>query len=710
MITEVCAMAKGRLHGQSGGRRLPSASSKVSPRPQLSLSRVTRSSAILTLAACLTLLAPLRVESDDATLRGGSQTAHITPGKEWQILRNSRTGLPELMFGSRSQPLANHPLEAGVRFLWENKEILGVDPSSLRVVRVVPFTDAYYVYYQQTHNGADVLGAELILSLSRTGEVFFIKSTYLPGVTAPDAPLLTAERAADAALAHLGAHGHRLVRSDLVIDPKDYPGPGVLAWRLVFSNPDAGRAPFSRVCLVDSITGKVLVCRHTRNPIEGTVRGKVFPATGDDNYQERPFAYRFVRVGQTEVVTDTDGKYRTDAEGLISAMLRGPYFDVVNLEVSRPIYASRQDASWVWEFDPRDPRADDVNVFWHLNYALRYFDRYFGIRVGTSVDGFKSPLDTQIKVYVRVSDDSPWTFYEYNAWYDPIQNSLAFGKGGLWSWYRSYARDSSVIYHEYTHAVVNQIAPIWEVAEPESGALNEAFADYFSASIREDPKVGQWVMGGVRLGNPRDLTEFRRYEKSGECRDGNEYDYCRLPEGKKLEDLHDQEKRKYDYGWIHDNSLIFSSALWEIRRAISRRATDAIVLRAIAKKPLSFADGVAYILLADDELYGDGDISNGTPHMKEILQAFTRRGLFSSLPTSVRLSEGLRILRSEPSFVGDKLTATFTIRNAGPTCVVLRALTVGGRDPDGQVADFCRSRELYCARRNQSVTLVSSIR
>lgn len=54
----------------------------------------------------------------------------------------------------------------------------------------------------------------------------------------------------------------------------------------------------------------------------------------------------------------------------------------------------------------------------------------------------------------------------------------------------------------------------------------------------------------------------------------------------------------------------------------------------------------------------------------------------------VTLTEGLRILGSEPYFVGDKLRATFTVRHVGPSCDEIRALTVCGLDPDRQAVEF----------------------
>ena len=48
----------------------------------------------------------------------------------------------------------------------------------------------------------------------------------------------------------------------------------------------------------------------------------------------------------------------------------------------------------------------------------------------------------------------------------------------------------------------------------------------------------------------------------------------------------------------------------------------------------------------------------------------------------------LEIMQSSPYYVWDTVTAQFTIENKGNACITFDVLTVGGRDPDYQVADF----------------------
>ena len=56
--------------------------------------------------------------------------------------------------------------------------------------------------------------------------------------------------------------------------------------------------------------------------------------------------------------------------------------------------------------------------------------------------------------------------------------------------------------------------------------------------------------------------------------------------------------------------------------------------------------------------------------------------------TSISNTSSLEIIQSSPYYVWDTVTAQFTIENKGNAPITFDVLTVGGRDPDYQVADF----------------------
>ncbi len=58
------------------------------------------------------------------------------------------------------------------------------------------------------------------------------------------------------------------------------------------------------------------------------------------------------------------------------------------------------------------------------------------------------------------------------------------------------------------------------------------------------------------------------------------------------------------------------------------------------------------------------------------------------------LTSPLEIAPSAPYYIGDKINAEFTITNKGVLPITFDTLTVGGRDPDDQVADFTFRRDI----------------
>ena len=87
------------------------------------------------------------------------------------------------------------------------------------------------------------------------------------------------------------------------------------------------------------------------------------------------------------------------------------------------------------------------------------------------------------------------------------------------------------------------------------------------------------------------------------------------------------------------------------------------------------------MLLSDDELYGDRDLSNGTPHEREVRDAFLGRGITGQteiLPTAT-VTHSLNLTPGGPYVVGQQIAAHFEISNKGPQPVTLDTLTVGGR-------------------------------
>lgn len=115
---------------------------------------------------------------------------------------------------------------------------------------------------------------------------------------------------------------------------------------------------------------------------------------------------------------------------------------------------------------------------------------------------------------------------------------------------RDFAYDGDVVFHEFLHAIttslVNKINSLgldkWGI-HSEPGSLNEAWADYFAAAFTEDAKIGEYasIKGGYGEVGLRDI------DNNASCPN----------------DV---------IGEIHNDGLIWSGALWEIRSHIRKTA------------------------------------------------------------------------------------------------------------------------------------------
>ncbi|MFD8686104.1 M4 family metallopeptidase [Streptomyces sp. NPDC059651] len=248
-------------------------------------------------------------------------------------------------------------------------------------------------------------------------------------------------------------------------------------------------------------------------------------------------------------------------------------------------------ASGVWPvgvkyFQPATPELGEdytdsgaVDAHWAAGKVYDYYKNHFDRNSLDGKDGFIYSL-------VGVVDrGQPYN----NAFWDGTK--MVYGQGG--GDYRTFSADTDVVGHEMTHGVVTHTANL--VYAGQSGAMNEAIADYFGNAIdleangqsMDDPDAGL-------LGEDLCTTLSPR-----ECA---------------LRDLNDGATTSKDFigvtyggdnGGVHLNSTIFSGALWDMRQDLGAELADQIVYRALSAymTPLDgFTEGRAAVIAAAKEL------------------------------------------------------------------------------------------------------------
>ncbi|GLW56318.1 M4 family metallopeptidase [Kitasatospora phosalacinea] len=477
--------------------------------------------------------------------------------------------------------------------------------------------DRETVRLQQNYRGVPVLGGEYVVRMTKKNGKRAVTGTsgrYFTGLALPTVtPAVSTPTAVDRAVAavtrQLGDGPltrpagkltvPQLTGTDqgLTILPQ---GSGVLARHVVVtgSSPTDGQ-PVQQEVYVDARTGFPLLQYSSLRTFGAT--DATAPAAGDGATGAGP---ALDAVPQQLVVKGTgtrydgqqvelnlyqgiDGAYQTIDYGFRDPAT--PYSGVLLATYdARGKEASSASGGWpsgIQTFRPATPElgadltdSGAVDAHWAAHQVYDYYHAKFG---RDSLDGKGGFIQSLVGV---VSNGQPYN----NAFWDGTK--MVYGQGG--GDYRTFSADTDVVGHEMTHGVVQHSAGLVYVGQ--SGAMNEALADYFGNAIdvesnhvpMTDPDAS--LLGEDLCTNlaPRDCA----------LRD--------LDDGATTQDDFVGVTYRGDNGGVHLNSTIFSGALWDIRQNLGADFADQTVYRALTAymTPLDgFTDGRDAVVAAAKE-------------------------------------------------------------------------------------------------------------
>ncbi len=235
-----------------------------------------------------------------------------------------------------------------------------------------------------------------------------------------------------------------------------------------------------------------------------------------------------------------------------------------------------EDGTYLHVLPPETPADDDgkfaeVMMYHHIQVIHDYFKDVHGL---TDRD---EPLDALTNVQAHVDLCDQWA---------KIANAAFIPAGGLDSLgveldldldgdaivfsgtdTKNFSYDASVIYHEYTHAILGATRLNAAFLDTQGlnnlpGALNEAYADYFAGTLTEESATGSYALNdltgmaicGFELGGGGNFARDMEVDKT-------------CPNDLTAE--------------VHADSEIFSSALWQIRKDLGKTDADAVILSAV---------------------------------------------------------------------------------------------------------------------------------
>jgi Zn-dependent metalloprotease len=513
-------------------------------------------------------LPPAPAASVDPLPRLLSAPPGMPPGARY--LLDPRTGLPRLLYDLNDRPRGRDPRAAAESFLREHRALLlgGGNLADLAYVQTDARPGSGHVQYEQRHAGAPVWGGGLTVHLDADGRVLMVNGSFFPRVRLGAAIRLPAEEAIRRALAEVGDEAPLLAEPEVVLGVY----PRLRVFRPAYRVRLTTAAPADWQCYVDAGTGAVLEANNRGREVEGS--GLVVeenPAV-TPSVVSRPFLY-------------LDG----------SGYLRGQFADVWIFDrYERGSYLRRKgaySATNTFEASTDAPQFDEQMLYYHVTRVHDWFKSRFGF---TRRD---SPLAVHAH-WPTIGSNGQVQPYN-NAYFSPGSQGLYFGdgtgtaRGGL----NSLARDADVIYHEYGHAVVDRITDLGRWSHDFGTALNEAYADYFSATITGNPTEGEYASG--RPSGIRSLAAANRFP-------------------------HHVNHPSWGLPEAHYTGIIWGATSWDVRERLGAEIADRVLFEALYFFPrdgsADFPIALAAVLQADKALY------NGE-HQTAIREAFAARGI-----------------------------------------------------------------------------------
>lgn len=481
--------------------------------------------------------------------------------------------------GIAEPALSRVPRVAARSFLERFGEAFGVGAEAeLEPASTIDYNGSTFVRFRALHAGIPLIGGQVVVGM-RDGLVRQISSGMSRFVTA-SRPVATvsATEAAEAVEAVSGRAAAIPGREGLAWLPlSGHPRQLLLVWVVAqrTANP-----PQDLRYLVDAESGRVLWRQDQNLHAEGLV------------YDPNPFetddtVSRVVLPGLAEGATELEGEYARSFR-CIAQTGDCSWSGTDCRTCGDHAHTAIADEEGNFLYEPEEPAFDDpfseVQGYYHVSVINQFFEDTLGFTY--SCGGSKT-----MNIYVNQHyPGDPQS--SANAFFGDSDGDgcgdITMGEGmGV-----DFAYDADVIYHEFTHSVVETAGGLgcapFGVCTDELGmsyvsiGLNEGFADYFAVTFTDDPELGEHA-GEAFYDDPM----IRNAENDHLC----PFDMI---------------------GESHYDGQILVATGWEIRQLLGAEITDRIMMTALlaVEQSASYADIAAAIHAAAETELEEGNITD----------------------------------------------------------------------------------------------------
>ncbi|MEV5963592.1 M36 family metallopeptidase [Kribbella sp. NPDC051952] len=437
-------------------------------------------------------------------------------------------------------------------------EVAVANPGGLKLIKTKTSLLGKHYWYQQTFKGLPVIDGYYAKHVTKDGVVEVADGRDAVPANLDVSAKVQPAAATQSANAAVIARAARIAAPNKTIAPVPTATQGAAKLavvggpnaRLVWAVTSHSSEGVSR-SLVDADTGSVVESKVISDNVDG--RGSVFdpnPVVSQKNEKLTDMNDKnqdALFVAQKNVVLrNLDG----------SGFLNGSY---VNIKEGNGGLAQNKNNTFVYQ--RANNKFEQVMVYYHVNQAQEYIHQLGFTEANNESQDFS--VDT-------IRDD--------NSFYDPETDMITMGDGGV-----DDAEDAEVIWHEYGHAIQDDIVPGFGESL-QAGSIGEGFGDYWAVTMSVPvskgfnlPCVMDW-----------DATSYTSTEP-----------HClrRTDTGKTTDDI---------VGEVHDDGEIWSNALWDIHQALGRTKANKVILEStfFYDPDTSFAAAAQDTVQAARLLYG----------------------------------------------------------------------------------------------------------
>lgn len=523
----------------------------------------------------------------------------------WYVAFNAFTGIPMRAAGGPVPILGETPQSQALYFINNELKGFGIPTEDLKFEKNTRNDKYSYVLFSQTYKGLPVWGGNFNVRITPAQKVVGFTANVYPDIALQSlVPQLSAETVSEnVGNSMLGTYVCS-TQPQLKVLPiptaQGYTYKLVYAFELTGTDTDGHTGRYST--LADANDATVYYCHNkiVYNNLEahGTVEEQETDFTiqapiTDFPYsptQVRALPFMRFRINNVDYFTDATGHLTYDGTTPVSATayLQGPYARVYRNVSGNTVPSFQVTIDAVSPEVTLTVAAADISAFAGYYHTITQY-KHQKLWLPSDFTAFdNSPMTVRVD---RTDGDC-------NAFYDGNINFYAEANGC-----NATARVSDVVYHEFGHGInyefYNYLGGTFE-----NGALGEGYSDIWGMHITQNPVLGP----GFFTGGLNESNYVRRY---------------------------DINKKVYPQdlvGEVHADGEIICGAWWDLGQYIGIDTMFALFIashygvpmRPDGEEGLLYADILFEALMADDD---NGNISDGTPHSNEIIQAFDEHGI-----------------------------------------------------------------------------------